>query len=243
MRKRLLFVLISLFFFASAYAQSLSLSWTGGPIANGQNITIVGDTAGTVYSYVDCQNTSAATLTVKVKKKHITIVPGSENSFCWVTCYLPSVYVSAYSVDIAADSIAHDFSGEYKAKGNIGMTTVMYTFYDEANESDSAWLFINYDCTLGSSVLEAKPEGRVEFSNAYPNPANNQTSFTYTLPSTEESARLVIRDMVGNIVSNIKLESTGTLKVETSSLSDGVYFYSLMLDEQPYFTKKLVVKH
>lgn len=243
MRKRLLFVILSLFFFVTAYAQSLSLSWSGGPIANGQNITIVGDTGGTVYSYVDCENTSATTMTVKVKKKHVTIVPGSENSFCWVTCYLPSVYVSSYSVSIDPDSISHEFSGEYKAKGNIGLSTIMYTFYDEGNEADSAWLLINYDCTLGSGI-ETAPEAVIDFSSAYPNPANAHTSFTYFIPASEGTARLVIRDMVGNIISNIKLtESTGTLKIETSSLSDGVYFYSLMLDEQPYFTRKLVVKH
>ena len=243
MKKVLLFASVSLLFFATAYAQSLSLSWVGGAISNGQTITIAGDTAGTVYSYIDCSNTSATTVTVKVKKKHVNIVSGTENSFCWVTCYLPNVFLSNYSKDIAADSTAHDFSGEYNAHGNVGITTVMYTFFNIDNEADSAWVLVNYDCSMSSTPEIQKP-AEVEFSNAYPNPASTQVSFRYKLPDMSGSPRMMIRDILGNTVISMPIRDTeGTLNVETSSLSDGVYFYSLTLDGQPYFTKKLVIKN
>ncbi len=244
MRKFLLFVTASLLFFVTAYAQSLSLSWDDGAITNGQTITVTGDTSGTVYAYLKCTNSNASTLSVKVKKKHISIVPGSENYFCWMNCYIPTVFVSTYYIDIQKDSTANDFSGDYKAHGNIGVSTVMYTFYDMSNVNDSACVIVNYDCSLGLSVPENSSVAKVDFSNAYPNPANSQTSFTYAIPDSEGNAHLVIRDMVGGVVSDIELtENNGSLKIETSKLSDGVYFYSLMLDGQPYMTKKLVIKH
>jgi len=243
MKKLLLLICAGALITVTTYAQSLSLSWTGGAIANDQLITITGDTAGTVYSYIDCTNENADTLSVKVRKKYVSIVPGSENTFCWSTCYLPGVMVSPFFIDIQPDSVTHEFSGEYKAKGNIGITTVMYTFFDMNNENDSVCVQVAYDCSLGAGI-EPASDLNIEFSNAYPNPANSSTSFTYNLLTVQEQAELVIRDMVGNIVSRIPVtELSGTLKVETGALSSGVYFYTLLLSDQPYFTKKLVVKH
>lgn len=243
MKKPLLLLLCCALFAAATYAQSLSLSWTGGAISNGQLITVSGDTTGTVYSYVSCTNQNASTLGVKVKKKYISIVPGSQNTFCWGNCYLPNTFVSSDIIYIAKDSTSEEFSGEYKAQGNIGTSVVMYTFFDESNPDDSIAVQVAYDCALGIENPDAM-EGQISFSGAYPNPASHQTSFTYSLPASEHNAQLVIRDMVGNVVSRILISDlSGTLKVETGDLSDGVYFYSLMLNEQPYITRKLVIKH
>lgn len=243
MKKILLLICVSAFISVITNAQSLSLSWTGGAIANDDLITVTGDTTGTVYAFVLCTNHNASTLGVKVKKKHVSIVPGSENTFCWGNCYIPSTFVSYDTIDIQKDSTSNAFSGEYKAKGNIGTTIVRYTFFDCLNPDDSISVRIAYDCGLGISVPEHQ-ESNVMFSGAYPNPANYKTSFTYNIPASKGNAQLILRDMVGNIVSRTLItDQAGTLDVETSRLSDGVYFYSLLLVEQPYITRKLVIRH
>jgi hypothetical protein len=244
MKKGILFLGLSTLLFVTAYAQSLSLSWTGGALTNGQTITVVGDTSGTVYSYVDCTNNGVDSISVKVKKIEISLVAGSENTFCWVNCYLPTTYISDYEIKIGPGAVCNEFSGEYKAKGNIGISSVMYVFYNRSNPNDSVSVIINYDCSLGSAIPEVS-QSSVEFSNAYPNPAGNVTSFSFSLPDVAvKEHRLIIRDMVGNIVYDEKLiDKTGTIKVNTAVLRDGVYFYSLMLEGQAYLTRKLIIKH
>ncbi len=244
MKRGLLFLGFTLFVLVTVYAQSLSLSWTGGALTNGQVITITGDTTGTVYSYLYCTNNNTDTLSVKVKKKEISLVAGSENSFCWLNCYLPSTYISTYSIDILPDSTSLDFIGEYKAHGNIGISSIMYTFFDMNNVNDSVSVIVNYDCSLGSSVQEIKND-KIVFSNAYPNPANSYTSFSYTFPpASAYSHQFVIRDLLGNMVYESEItDQTGIIKVYTNSFSNGVYFYSLLVDGQAYFTRKLIVKH
>lgn len=244
MKRGIFFLGFSMIIIVTAYAQSLSLSWTGGAINNEQTITVTGDTIGTVYSYVNCKNDTSSTVTVRVRKKEISVVSGSENTFCWVNCYLPNIFTSPFSIDILADSVAHDFSGEYKAKGNIGITTIMYTFFNVADENDSVCVLVAYDCSLGSAVPEISDE-TIEFSNAYPNPANTFTSLSYSVPASEQnSLKIIIRDLVGNIISeNILTDKEGTLKIFTEKFSDGVYFYSLIIDDQVFFTRKLIVRH
>lgn len=245
MKRGILFLVLSGLLFVTAYAQSLSLSWTGGALTNGQSITFVGDTTATLYSYVDCTNNSGDSIFVKVKKIEIFCIPGSENLFCWYTCYLPNVYVSTFNIGIAGGGgVSHDFSGEYKAHGNLGISTVMYVFYNMVNENDSVSVIINYDCSMGAAVPELD-KSVISFSNAYPNPAGIFTSFSYNLPaSSGQNYRLVIRDMVGNIVTDkVLADEEGTIKINTAELKDGIYFYSLMADDQAYLTRKLIIRH
>jgi hypothetical protein len=243
MKRGILFLGLSMFIFITAYAQSLSLSWSGGAISNGQTITIIGDTAGTVFSEVDITNNGTDTLSVKVKKKELSLVSGSENSFCWLNCYLPNIYVSPYFINMIPDSLYIDFSGEYKAHGNVGASQVMYTFYDMNNVNDSVCVIVNYDCSMSSVPDLGKVN--VEFSNAFPNPADAYTSFTYSFPaSSTPNSRLIVRDLVGNIVAESNLtDQNGTIKIYTEKLNDGVYFYSLLLEDQVYLTRKLIVRH
>ncbi len=244
MKKPLLLTLACALLTMGAFAQSLTLSWTAGPLANGDTVTYYGDTTLTLNADdIDCANSNAATIAVKVRKKPISIVSGSENTFCWGTCYLPATMTSTMFVEIAPSDASREFIGEYKAKGNIGTSIVEYTFFDMSNPDDSVCVFVKYDCNMGSAV-EANAPVAVEFSNAYPNPAGNFTTFSYSLPATGEQARLVVRDMLGGVVSNqLITERNGSIRLETGSLNDGVYFYSLLLNEQPYLTRKLIIKH
>lgn len=244
MKKSLLLTLACALFTVGAFAQSLSLSWTGGSLSNGDTVTYYGDTATTLAAEdIDCTNNGATALAVKVRKYPISIVSGSENSFCWGTCYLPNTLVSSMSVNINPSETSIEFIGDYKAKGNIGTSIVMYTFFDMNNPDDSVCLFVKYDCNMGSGVENNDPV-TVEFSNAYPNPARDFTTFNYSLPASGQQARLILRDILGNVVSNTEInDHTGSLRLETGSLTDGVYFYSLLLNEQPFLTRKLIIKH
>jgi len=81
------------------------------------------------YVQLAVENISDNNINVKVKKTEISVVPGTENSFCWVMCYDASVLVSTKYITIPAHSMnSTDFYGEYYPKGHLGTSIIRYTF-------------------------------------------------------------------------------------------------------------------
>jgi hypothetical protein len=235
-----LFVLLGF----SVKAQNLVISDTNGVVYNnGDTITVTTTLTGTNYLYLHVLNSGIDSLSVKAKKKEISIVSGSANTFCWgLVCFDPVVIVSPVAIWIAPDSISNTFDAQYKANNHIGISILLYTFFDENNIADSSSVFVKFD-GLHSNVPEIVPE-KVLFSNASPNPANGYSNISYALPGNGFENRIVVRDMIGNDVYNeLLVENSGTIKIDTYSLSNGVYFYTLIVNGKPYATRKLIIKH
>lgn len=82
------------------------------------------------------------------------------------------------------------------------------------------------------------------FSPAYPNPSNVEMSIDYSIPSDVEEARFVIYNLLGRTVKEIAIgEYIGSLTVNTSGMSEGIYFYSFLINREPATTHKLIIKH
>lgn len=80
--------------------------------------------------------------------------------------------------------------------------------------------------------------------NAYPNPANNATTITYSL-NKSGNVNIVITDIMGRTVKTMEQGSqvAGTsynVNLNTSDLANGTYFYTLSVDGERQ-TKKLVI--
>lgn len=85
----------------------------------------------------------------------------------------------------------------------------------------------------------------IEFSNPFPNPANQQTEISVKgLPSPNSEARVMLRNLLGSVVKEIKVKGDqNKFSIVTSDLNNGLYFYSVLFENRILFTKKLIVKH
>ena len=81
------------------------------------------------------------------------------------------------------------------------------------------------------------------FSNAYPNPANSFTSFDYSIPRGIGEASIVVHNLLGSVVKKINInDREGKLVVNTSDLIEGMYFYTVIIDNETVVSRKLVIK-
>ena len=65
-------------------------------------------------------------------------------------------------------------------------------------------------------------------SEAYPNPADADTKLDYIIPKESLEAKIIIRSLLGMVVSEHEIEGKqGTIIIQTNDLSGGFYFYSL----------------
>lgn len=243
MKKLLLFAVVCIALVSNLHAQNLTLSYSGGAIANGDTIVVTGDTGTTLIAYAYVTNHASSSLDVNCRKKYLSVIPGTENTFCWGTCYLENIFTSSQYVTISAGDTVYDFSADYKAKGHIGSSYILYTFFNKANSNDSISVVVQFFANatgIGETAME-----NIEFPAAFPNPCAEQVIFSYTLPEDPSGVYgLTIRDVTGNIVYTASLSGNrGVQKLDVSEFANGIYFYSLMVDRHSRYTRKLVIQH
>jgi hypothetical protein len=242
MKKTVLFLILALTTFYIGHAQSLSLADSTGPIANNSTITRPGHVNDSeIVSYFFVKNNTSAAVSVRVKKVEVNLVTGTSNSFCWGLCFGPNVYLSPDPLVINAHATdSADFSGHYSPLGNVGTSTVRYVFFNIANLSDTVCVNVAYN---GLPVGIPTQTVKNILSGAYPNPANSTVNFEYSL-NTENTASVVIRNLLGTVVKKADLSSSETrMSIFTGDLPEGIYFYSLDVDGKTMTTRKLIVKH
>jgi hypothetical protein len=241
MKKSLLLIAFSLVFSFAIFAQTnIVLSKDGVPYTNGTTIVKNDYPLGSAMDlFLDVQNTGASSIDVKCRVTPIQQVSGSVLGVCWGgSCTEPAPHETDPTT-IAAGATTSEFHAEYKHNGNFGLTSVRYTFFNATNNNDSVCVVCNYEGYL--SIEESTPS--FSFSDAYPNPANNSVVFTYQLGNCN-NAKVVIRDLLGKEVANATIgQQDGKLRINTDQLINGVYFYSVVVDDKIITTKKLVIRH
>lgn len=242
--KKLLLLFMSVLMVSWLFAQSLELYYEGEPINSMAEITLNAhpDSGMIILDTLDVKNISDMTLNVICAREILENTDGSENTFCWGgLCYPPFVDTSSNATTILPQLMAYEFSGDYDPKGFAGTTKIKYTFYDIENPDDNVAVIVNYDASDPNSIAVNKKQ--FTLSKAYPNPANNTVSVDYDLKN-QPNASIAFYNLLGSKVREIELtRSFGTLTIDTSDLIEGIYFYSLLIDNDATQTQKLIVKH
>ncbi|MEZ5018183.1 MAG: T9SS type A sorting domain-containing protein [Flavipsychrobacter sp.] len=103
--------------------------------------------------------------------------------------------------------------------------------------------FPNYDCSTGDTTVSIAPTNSEKASlTHYPNPVNDQMTISYTLPKVEENAIIILFNQIGKVISKHPITHTGNgqLKINTSHLPQGLYIYSLYINNTPVITNKMI---
>ncbi len=231
--------LLSLIVFVG-YAQNLSLIYDGNPVPNDGALVFTGEPSSTlIVATIGVTNNSAVSMDVMCKKVEISMVPETNNSFCWDVCYPSNIYVSIGFMTLAPGETTNAFSGDYEPLTHAGQSAIRYVFFDAANPNDS----ISF-----RSFFNAYPLGienhtdLATLSSAYPNPASAQASFNYSV-ETSANAILMVRNVLGSTVKEVQLTGSGVTRFSTLDLSEGIYFYSLVVNGRNQSIRKLVVSH
>ncbi len=221
-----------------SFAQSLALSHDEfGSVANGDTLTFSDlSSADEVVAYLNVSNTSAASVNVTVKKAELFAVEGSQNVFCWGSCFMPTTIVSPITIDIDAETTdSTNFSAHLYPYETYGESQIRYTFYvtDDANDSISVVLkyVINEDNSSGiaQQALSVK---------SYPNPAAS----LLTIESEAAIQNLAVYNILGLKVLELKGQGAQVVCVNVSDLPAGQYFYKIEAEDQGISTQKFIIK-
>ena len=178
---------------------------------------------------------------VRVKKIELDTVAGSENYFCWTSCYLPQTYVGDTLHLAAGYTNKTNFSGDYDANGNVGKSRIMYVFYNDNDPNDSVAFVAEF--YAGSSVGVFSNQKVSAQAKVYPNPAKTSITLNYQLSKLTDNSKFELRNILGSVVKEIKLNSiSGKRKIDISGLQNGVYFYTIRMDDKVVITNKIIIQ-
>lgn len=243
MRRKLLYVILSFFPFVIV-AQSLEIHRGNQVLSPGDEITLTTDNNFgklTLDDIVVVNNTNQS-LSILCAREIISEVNQTENSFSWGITGGSVDPSSSISDKIKAGEHSNRFKCDYSPSGNYGVTKVKYIFHDKENPGIRVDFTVNYVSSSESDIFDQKEE--VHLSPAYPNPAQNIVTFDYSLQQRNQDSKIVIYDLFGSIIKEIEItEIAGSLKINTSDLTEGIYFYSLLINNGSILTQKLIIKH
>lgn len=245
--KRTLLFIASLIFIASAFAQaqsSLVLKDKEGNEVTGTTIDVLySPDAGYASFKLDVLNSATTAKNVKVKKIEMSMLAGVDGlTICWLQCYPPFIFESPDPIMIDPSGVCTSFEGDITyAVGTKGTSTAKFVFFDIDNPNDSSYVIVNYN--LGTVGIAENLIKATKVSNAYPNPASSVVNFDYQLPVNTSNAKIQISNLLGTNVSSVDLtKADGKASVNVSNLKDGVYFYTLIVNNSATVTRKFVVK-
>jgi hypothetical protein len=194
-----------------------------------------------IVSHITLKNISNQEVVVKCRKMEVDVLANTSNTFCWGLCYAPSVFVSPLTITIAAGDTTQEFSGHYMPGGNEGITKMCYSFFDESNPNDSTYFYVNYNGTYSVGIDDPVAESAF-VSHPYPNPASSMVSFDYQFPAGTSTAKINIHNLLGAKVKEINIPGfEGKVSFNVQDLKDGIYFYSVNVNNEIIETKRLVI--
>jgi len=178
---------------------------------------------------------------VKVRKIIEDTIDGTENAFFWDLEYGVEQYESA-AVAMASLKTFYDFRGFYWPYNEEGTSTITYVYFDVLDPDHKVSLTIEY--TAEDTQGFEEEDALADFSHAFPNPANSMVNFEYELSPDVQEARIVISNLLGTTIREIPVsKENGSITIDVSDLTEGLYLYSVIINDRSKLTRKLVVKH
>ena len=223
---------------------ALAFKYEGETVESGTTIYIASDINDSYEIQFDLHiiNTTSNDINVVCDMTDDPNGVGS-NYLCWGSCFMPGVLTAKNPVKAGEEGVFNGHCMFVDSDWNLLPTGteihMVYTFYDERNPEEKYTFNVNYKYSLES----VNDFNSVEvFSNAYPNPASNTVSFDYNMPFDVNSASVAIYNMMGQEVVRQNLNLGGSrADINISDLNEGVYFYSLIVNNETVKTNKFVV--
>jgi uncharacterized repeat protein (TIGR01451 family) len=106
-------------------------------------------------------------------------------------------------------------------------------------------MFTTKVCKCESATIKADDDfSKVTVSSLYPNPADREINFDYSLPDNIPSAKLVIFNLSGTVIGTYTIENTDTkLNISTSDWMAGTYVYQVLINGKRFVSNKFIVIH
>lgn len=242
--KKTIFLLLIIFHSVILFSQSLTLFQNGSDVTN-KEVSVEGNASvDEMNVYLKINNTSNEQVQVKVRKIEISVIPGSQNSFCFGVCYAPTVFESIIPYTISAGGSTKDsvFSVIYCPCGNAGQSVIKYEVFDIYNtENNKISVTVNFTGSSPSGI--DKSFTAKETFIIYPNPCNlDQVTIRFNESGLVHFNKIILTNITGIVLyTSSNTYHSGNFLVDVRDYPNGIYFLSLISESGAMRTEKIII--
>ncbi|MEE4257841.1 MAG: T9SS type A sorting domain-containing protein [Bacteroidales bacterium] len=183
--KKLLLLFSVMLVSAALFSQTTILTtWEFGPTSFAPSITFNGaPTDGEIVSHIRVTNTGPEPVTIKVARVILDQVANTSLNFCWGgLCYGPSVDTSGSFETLGPGEFSDEFSGHLLPQGTMGISAVLYRFFDVDNPDNAVSVTVLYNSMFSLSMEENDTSNTTLLSGPVDDPIHSMIKVHNHLP-------------------------------------------------------------
>jgi hypothetical protein len=196
----------------------------------------------TVKAPVRFKNTTDKAITLIIRKVNAQIGSTQRSFYCLGNDCFDSK-VEDYIVKVEPGQTLSSFQVALEAGLVPGISTLKYLVYNKSLPGTPVEFDINF-------MVDEKPEKQtiytskdITINDVYPNPIIENAYIDYRLLSDQVKAKIIVHDILGNIVGEYPLIPTETLiRIKAEELTSGIYFYTLYVNNKAMTTRKIMMR-
>ncbi len=188
------------------------------------------------------KNNSNQAITIVIRKIEGQLGTTQKNYFC-VDGNCMDSRIEDYQVKIEPNQTLTTFEIGLDAGIAPGISSSKYLIYNRNNPQDSYEFEMNF--AVGEKVAEKNiySSRHITVKDVYPNPVTDYAFIDYRILNDQITAKITLHNILGNVLGEYELPTLEyKVKIRTESLSSGIYFYTLYIDNEAAMTRKIVVK-
>jgi hypothetical protein len=136
---------------------------------------------------------------------------------------------------MAAGETNSEFSAEYMPQGIAGISIIRYYFYNETGDSTHFVAKFNIYLTgIENNTAENL------FSKPFPVPAKDNICIMAS-NIAGKNAEIELNDILGNHIKRITIKNEGLVQIPVSELNNGVYFFTIKVNNQIIKSHKVII--
>jgi hypothetical protein len=123
------------------------------------------------------------------------------------------------------------------------ISSARYLVFNRYNSSETFEFDLHYAVEERSAKEDIYASPHIILHDVYPNPVVDYAYVNYDMINGDIDAKIIIHNILGNPIDEYSLPSSeNRVKLRAESMSAGIYFYTLYLDNEGVMTRKLIVK-
>lgn len=190
------------------------------------------------------QNESPQTKTFVLKNLAGNIGSSQQVRICMGDqCFDPKKDLAKIKLILAPGQIVTDLYVEFEMGivGTIGSFDLV--FVNTENIRDTFLVEARYNVSNPVVKIDGFESDDLTIGVVYPNPSSRTAHIDYQIKNENIKARISINSFIGNPIADYTLEpSRSSLSINVSDFKEGIYFYTLYVDNKNVVTKKLQIK-
>ena len=192
----------------------------------------------TVQNNVRIKNNDSKALNLIIRRSQVSLGSTQKAQLC-----LHGNCADELTLRLEPGQSTSDLNINFEAGFSAGVSAIRYVVFNKANPTDAYEFDVNFTVEEFAERKSIYDSPNITLTDAYPNPAVESAQLDYKIHRTQPSYTIIVRNLLGNIVGEYRLESSETkLKMRTDDLNAGIYFFTLYIDSDGVLTRKMMVK-